>query len=293
LTCVACWGNPPQPRPTAKGSWYTFEKGAAKLGGGSGFADVWKADCFAWEYKGKHANLKKAYDQLLQYREDLGNPPLLVVSDMATIEIHTNFTGTVKKIHTITLDDLHDPAIQQKLQWLFNGPMHFKPVVTVEQITREVASQFSALAKTLRDRSHPPQTVAHFLSKLLFCLFAEDVGLLPENLFTKVIHKTHADPARFTELLKALFKAMCHGGDFGVDTIPWFNGGLFDDDTVVPLTTEDLKIVKNAADKDWSQVEPSIFGTLFERGLDPDKRSQLGAHYTPRSDIERVGNAQC
>jgi hypothetical protein len=87
-----------------------FEAGAGKGGGGSGWADVWKRGYFAWEYKGPHADLHKAYQQLLQYRESLQNPPLLVVSDIQQIVIHTNFTNTVKQVFTVTLDDLLTPA---------------------------------------------------------------------------------------------------------------------------------------------------------------------------------------
>src|SRR3984893_15742793 len=76
------------------GEWFTFEKGAAKHGGGDGWADVWKRAFFGWEYKGKHKDLNAAYDQLLLYREALENPPLLVVCDMDRLIIHTNFTAT-------------------------------------------------------------------------------------------------------------------------------------------------------------------------------------------------------
>lgn len=84
--------KPAEVDPT--GESYTFEKGVAKADGGKGFADVWKRGCFGWEYKGKHKNLVSAYQQLLNYREALENPPLLVVCDLDRFEIHTNFTGT-------------------------------------------------------------------------------------------------------------------------------------------------------------------------------------------------------
>ena len=75
-------GQPTPAEADPEGTWYTFEKGATKYGGGDGWADVWKKGHFAWEYKGKHKDLKAAYGQLLRYRESLDNPPLLVVSDM-------------------------------------------------------------------------------------------------------------------------------------------------------------------------------------------------------------------
>jgi len=88
------------------GEWFTFEKGAAKHGGGQGFANVWKRGFFGWEYKGKHKDLEAAYDQLLKYRESLENPPLLVVCDMDRFVIRTNFTATATKKYEINLEDL-------------------------------------------------------------------------------------------------------------------------------------------------------------------------------------------
>ncbi len=92
-----------EPTPTdadPTGSWYAFEKGAEKLGGGDGFADVWKEGFFAWEYKGKRKDLKAAYLQLVGYKDALENPPLLVVSDLERIEVRTNFTGlSPKTVH--------------------------------------------------------------------------------------------------------------------------------------------------------------------------------------------------
>ncbi|MCZ7582258.1 MAG: N-6 DNA methylase [Deltaproteobacteria bacterium] len=81
---------------------------------------------------------------------------------------------------------------------------------------------------------------------------------------------------------------MAHGGDFGMDEIRHFNGNLFHDAAVLDLTAEEIEELYNAAKLDWDAVDPSVFGTLFERGMDPDKRSQLGAHYTSREDIETI-----
>jgi hypothetical protein len=116
-------------------------------------------------------------------------------------------------------------------------------------------------------------------------LFAEDIGLLADNLFTRLVDQTRQRPAEFAALLGQLFRTMATGGCFGVDQIEYFKGGLFADDQVLELTKDDLKILTDACRLDWASVEPSIFGTLFERSLDPAKRAQLGAHYTSREDI--------
>ena len=74
-------------------------------------------------------------------------------------------------------------------------------------------------------------------------------------------------------MLEQLFTAMRSGGLFGVDEIEWFNGGLFDDHSSLPLEPDDLKIIREASSLNWSDIDPSIFGTLFERGLDPQNET--------------------
>lgn len=273
-----------------KGDWFTFEKGASKTSGGEGWADVWRKDCFAWEYKGKRANLDKAFDQLLQYAIALENPPLLIVSDMDVIRIHTNWTNTVQQVHILTLDDLKDAANRDKLRNAFLAPETFKPTKTRQLVTEQAAQNFANLAQRLRERGHDPQQVAHFVNRLVFCMFAEDVELLPNKMFERMIKAARPDPASFATHAKALFGAMKDGGLVGFEKVDWFNGGLFDNDDVLPLEWEDLDDLIRAAYLDWSDIDPSILGTLFERGLDPAKRSQLGAHYTDRDKIMQIVN---
>jgi len=270
------------------GEWFTFERGAEKQGGGRGWADVWKRGFFGWEYKGKHKNLDAAYDQLLKYREALENPPLLVVCDMDRIIIHTNFTATAPQVYQIPLNELDAPRNLEIMRGLFHAPAKLKPGVTSEAITTEVARRLADVAQNLRGRGLDPAMVARFLDRMVFCLFAEDVGLLPEALFSRIVEKSNRDPARFAKLVGQLFDAMADGGDFGLDTIRHFNGNLFTQSPVLELTPEEMDSIQAAARLDWSAVDPSIFGTLFERGLDPAKRSQLGAQYTSRADIETL-----
>lgn len=140
----------------------------------------------------------------------------------------------------------------------------------------------------MRARGEDPRRAAHFLNKLLFCLFAEDVGLLPSGLFGRVVERTRREPERFAQYAGDLFRAMSGGGDFLLEDIPDFDGGLFADADTLPLEPGELGILDEAARLDWGSVEPAIFGTLFERSLDPAQRSRLGAHYTSREDILAV-----
>jgi hypothetical protein len=280
-----------QPKPAEadpEGTWYTFEKGVEKTEGGKGWADVWMRDHFGWEYKGKHKNLAEAYQQLLLYREALENPPLLVVCDMDRFQVHTNFTSTAKRIYEFDLAGLAAPANLDVLRKVFTDAEALRPGITSEAITVEAADRFAKLADAMRDKGIEPLRAAHFLMKLMFCMFGEDIGLLPAGLFTRLLDDGKANPASLNRRLQTLFAAMAKGGDFGPVEIPWFNGGLFADSDVIPMTGEEIATLVNVNQYDWASIEPSIFGTLFERTLDPSKRSQIGAHYTSRNDIETL-----
>ncbi|MBA4227830.1 MAG: class I SAM-dependent DNA methyltransferase [Hyphomonas sp.] len=276
------------PTPTdadAVGDTYCFEKGATKSTGGNGFADVWKKGCFGWEYKGPKANLDAAHAQLQRYAVALENPPLLIVSDTKRIIIRTNWTNSVSETHTVELNDLLDAGKRDLLRHCFLSPEALKPKKTRDDLTRDAADRFTALAHRLRARGHGPEEVAHFVNRLVFCMFAEDVDLLPNKLFQKAMERSLREPDRAQKYLSDLFAAMQTGGEFGLDDIPWFNGGLFDSADALPLTRDDVEAAVAAAKLNWADIDPSILGTLFERGLDPSKRSQLGAHYTDRDKI--------
>ena len=292
LDLCALLGEPGPTEADPTGAWYAFEMGAEKLDGRNGFADVWKKGYFGWEYKGKRADLKAAYRQLVDYKDDLENPPLLVVSDMERIEVRTNFTSLSPVLYTVTLDDLAgaDPSEALRvLRAVFAEPEALRPHLDRAHLTEEAARRFAELAGALQSRGHDPEAVAHFLDKLLFCLFAEDTGLLPKGLLSRLADATRIQPADFEAGLQQLFTTMAKkGGMFGVERIQWFDGGLFDNADVLPLLAAEIRVLLDVGRLDWSRIEPAIFGTLFERGLDPAQRTQLGAHYTSRDDIWRL-----
>jgi hypothetical protein len=270
-----------------------------------GFADVWKKDCFAWEYKGKKKNLEAAYKQLQRYRESLLNPPLLVVCDFDRYIVRTNFNGTVMETHEFTNEQIDRPENLRILRSLFADPEYLKPQRTTAQVTEKLAVQIAAIARLLQSRESVELAnaktreqvrvaqkrnlrIARFLNRIVFCLFAEDTGLLPAHVFSEVTKTGIDDPHFFAERLEELFRVMAKGGAFGTHKIRHFNGHLFEEATVFELTPEEIRMLADAAEADWQFIEPSIMGTLFERALDEGQRAQLGAHYTSEVDIKTL-----
>lgn len=281
-------GHPTPREADPEHTWFTYEYGASKASGGEGWADAWKKGFFGWEAKGTGKDLDRAYSQLKMYADALQNPPLLVCTDLQTIVVHTNFTNTVKQEIRLTVDELADHEKRKILEAVFRNPQALRPGITREAITQEAAEKFATLAKALRERGNAPQAVAHFLNRLIFCMFAEDIGLLPNYLFTKMVDSSQTDPTLFEKRSADLFAAMSTGGDVAFENIDWFNGGLFEDGATLRLEPGELKVLRDACRLDWSEIDPTIFGTLFERGLDPAKRSQLGAHYTDPDTIMKI-----
>ena len=288
---------------------FEFNKSVRTTTGVRGEADVFLRDHFIMEYKKPGLNLDEAYYQNLRYRDGLGNPPLLIVADFTTIRIHTNFTGKAPDIYTISLDDLkdieqnakrknalgeegHSPlSVYQVLRYCFFDTEYLEPSRTTEDVTEAAADIFKRIASDLQQFNTNKDTeIARFLSQLLFCMFSSDIRLLPKQLMTDYTLNLGDSPAKVFPLrLSQLFQKMSVGDQISVPPIRCFNGGLFDGrpnnlhigNTILPL-------VREADALDWSQIEPAIFGTLFERIYNPEKRAQHGRHLTSRADIETL-----
>lgn len=270
------------------GESFAFEKGLQKSGGGLGFADVWKRQHFAWEYKKRKRNLGDALDQLARYALALESPPLHIACDTDQFRVVTAWTNTVPVSYDINLTDLRDPAKLDILRSAFHEPTKLRKGSSRADLTKEAADRFSAIALRLRDRGHAPEAVAHFVNRLAFLFFAEDVRLLPMGYFRRVLEEVAGRPHETKELFDALFSVLHKGGRFGVERLPHINGGLFDEQPALPMDEGDVQLLIEAGRRNWAHIDPSIFGTLFERFLDPDKRAQIGAHYTDAEKIMRI-----
>jgi hypothetical protein len=319
------------PHPTPDQS-YMFERPITfQHGDGStsaGRVDCYKRGHFVWESKKLKAGVAaqqtgattKAFDDaLLKARQQAenyaralpaaeGRPPFVVVVDVGhVIELYAEFTRSGAtytpfpdpRNHRIKLAQLADPAIRARLKALWTDPLGLDPARQSAKVTREVAAELAELAKSLEAAGHPPEQVAGFLTRCLFSMFAEDVGLLPAAAdgsggFAHLLQQYREQPATLAQMLKVFWQGMDTGGfnaAIAADVLR-FNGKLFKgagaDGYALPLTTKQIDGLLRAAGANWQEVEPAIFGTLLERALDPTERHALGAHYTPRAYVERL-----
>ncbi len=263
---------------------FTFEKAVP-----GGFADAYFEERFGWEFKGQDAQLDGAFDQLLRYQVHLKTPPLLIVSSFDTIRIQTNFPGMETARHDIAVVNLDQPDLLQLVSDAFFAPHRFRERLrSVDAVTRETAALFQSIVEDMETRNEDPERLARYLNQLVFCLYSEDAGLLPDGLFTRIVAQHYRNPATFDRAIQTLFAQMATGGFSGADEIAHFNGDLFNVIDTVELSTVALQRLGEACEKNWRDIEPSIFGTLFERALDASKRAQTGAHYTGADDIALV-----
>ena len=199
-------GEPTPAEADPAGETYCFERGARKDTGGDGWADVWKRHHFAWEYKGRRADLDAAFGQLRQYALALENPPLLIVSDMRRFRIRTNWTNSVSKSYEFDLDDLAAAAVRDRLKWAFSDPERLWPGETRQSLTERAAASFAAVAQALRDRGHDPHRVAHFVNRLVFCMFADEARRVDEA--TPAAHRPRVRGDRHARMI-------AHGSECG------------------------------------------------------------------------------
>ncbi len=250
--------------------------------------------------------VEAAREQALRYVRALPasepRPPFVVVVDVGfSIDLYSNFAGVGDSYvpfpdsgkFRMLLPALADPDVRAQLKLLFTDPQQLDPARLAAQVTRRLAGHLAGLSSQLEKAGHAPDVVAQFLMRCLFTMFAEDVELIPKKSFSKLLAE-YADTAEarayLPEALASLWATMDKGGFSPAlrTKVRHFNGKLFHEATALPLNADQVALLQQAADADWTLVEPAIFGTLLERALDPAERHSLGAHYTPRRYVERL-----
>jgi hypothetical protein len=232
---------------------------------------------------------------------DHGWPPFLIIVDVGhCFELYADFSRTGKNYSQfpdtqgfrVPLDALREPKILERLRLIWTDPCSLDPARRAAEVTRVVSHRLALVARALEKEGHPPKLVADFLMRCLFCMFAEDVGLLPKGCFTRLLETLRGrDPQQSVYALETLWGEMDRGVPFSStanDAVLRFNGGLFQERAALPLKPELLGLLIDAAKADWHDVEPAIFGTFLEQALDPRERRKLGAEFTPRRWVERL-----
>lgn len=294
---------------------FVLEAKQGSDGGGSKKANAAQSDMFGAEAGHARAGtakrgtqgwvmaMRRARAQAEAYAKDLppehGWPPFLIVADIGyCFEIYADFSGQGKAYEQfpdrrgfrVLLEDLHDADVRDRLRAIWTDPKSLDPSRRSAEATRDIAARLAKVAREL-EKKHAADTVAHFLMRCLFAMFAEDTGLLKPDSFTKLLSELRETPDKAHIALEALFREM----DTGTALSGWlrepvrrFNGGLFRDARALPLTAEMVSELHIAAKRRWTDVEPAIFGTLLEQALDKKERHRLGAHYTPRAYVDRL-----
>lgn len=253
-------------------------------------------------------------------------PPFLIVCDVGrAFELYFDWSGNGRgygyfpdqqsyriDLHSLTSDQPVkgvDKTSAEILMAIWTNPASVDPRAKSAEVSREIAKRLADVSKWLeetqkqrttdaldRDRSLAIEETALFLMRVIFCMFAEDVGLLPKRSFTEFLGMTLEREAAFEPELRNLWQIMGqpdgerYASAVGAE-VRYFNGGLFESAKTYSLSLADRGELYEAAKADWTKVEPAIFGTLLEQALTATERAKLGAHYTPRAYVERLVQA--
>lgn len=245
-------------------------------------------------------------------------PPFLIVCDVGrAFELYFDWSGNGRGYghfpdqhsYRFDLQRFADADVQELFAAIWTDPAKVDPRARAAEVSRGIARQLADVSMWLEglqrqrsagatdsERSLAIEETALFLMRIVFCMFAEDVGLLPNGSFTAFLEKAVSNEAAFEPELHQLWKVMgSSGGDRYASAIGgevrYFNGGLFRGARTFALSQADREKLLEAARADWTKVEPAIFGTLLEQTLTPTERAKLGAHYTPRPYVERLVQA--
>ena len=246
------------------------------------------------------ADISVFYDEINAMREDpkiaKRLPRLYVISD---------------GVRVVAYDPKINDWYENSIDLLWKDFEFFTPLAGIEKIqfTQEAEADVKSaelMAKLFDDirrynNIRDPQTVHSlnvFMSRLLFCFFAEDTGLFPgENLFTNTL-KTHTkeDGSDLGEFIDRAFLAMSTDDPAVLaslpklyEVFPYVNGGLFRDRYHIPVLSRRARtLIINCGEYNWREINPDIFGSMIQAVVTPEQRAGLGMHYTSVPNIEKV-----
>lgn len=272
---------------------FVVAKGSKK--GKTGFADlVWKPRVLI-EMKTQGENLSEHYRQAFNYWTRIvpNRPRYVMLCNFDQFWIYDFNNQVDEPVDTVNIQDLPTRASA----FGFMEEREKTPIFQNNQteVTKETAREMGALYEIIRQRGEKegfkPYVAQRLVLQCVLSMFAEDRGLLPENIFTRCIHDCLSDGKSSYDALGGLFSEMDRpgitpAGRFkGVD---YFNGGLFATIHPIELTKEELTLLEKAARQDWTKVRPAIFGSIFEGTATNKLRHKHGIHFTSEVDIMKI-----
>ena len=245
------------------------------------------------EMKKKDENLSMHLQQATDYWFKLAGdrPQYIILCNFDEFWIYDFNQKVFDPVDIVQLEEL--PTRREAFGFLLP-----KPVTPVfgkdkEDVTENAAQQVAAMYRSMVKRRVAPNDALHYALQCIVSLFSEDVGLLPDKIFTRIIEECIQKKASPYDLIGGLFNAMNKPGittDGYYKGVDYFNGGLFKEINAIELTGYEIDMLEGSANKNWRNVNPAIFGSFFEGNLDKDLRHELGAHYTHEIDIKKIVN---
>ena len=272
-----------------------FERRVALEEGHNGYFDYLWPGRIAIEMKSAGKDLGAAYRQLAGYTLHLESeqmPDLLMVSDFRRIELHHRTTGQCSRFNTANL-----PKYVRHFATLAG---YEASRLQAEQISvnLKAAEKTARLHDALKAGGYTGHALELYLVRLLFCFFAEDTGIFPQDSFRDLVENAQKDGSDLSGRLDRLFEVLNTPKEqLAKKTLlpavfkqfRYINGGLFADrlpgaDFNAPMR----QTLLDCCDFDWSGISPAIFGAMFQGVMDAASRRELGAHYTSEENILKV-----
>jgi hypothetical protein len=271
----------------------TFEAPVKKLNGKYGFIDLfWKGELLV-EHKSKGQNLDKAYYQAIEYFANLKEyelPKYVLVSDFQRF-----------RLYNLDDDEQYEfllSSLEENIQHLgFISGYNKTKIIDDIPVNIEAANRLIRVYEELSKVGLEKHDLNILLVRLLYCFFADDSGLFQKKLFAEYIANYTKDSGNdLGEKLSSLFQVLDKEPQKRLNNIdpllgefPYVNGSLFKEklDTVY-FDKEMRDVLVECSHFNWSKVSPAIFGSMFQSAMDPEKRRELGAHYTSEKNVLKV-----
>lgn len=261
-----------------------------RVGKGTKFADLFWKDRLLLEMKKRGTVLERHYRQAFEYWQYLvpNRPRYVVLCNFDEFLIYDFNTQVDVPVDRISLADM--PRRYRAFSFLLLQPTEPQFRNNLVSVTRDAADKVAKAYKAIKDRTQDQKLAQHFVLQSVFAMFAEDFGLLPKGLFTELA-KECSEGKSAHDLIGGLFRQMntpehARGGRF--QEVDYFNGGLFAEVKPLDLTADEARMLHDAAQEDWSRVQPIIFGSIFQESMEGEERHAYGAHFTSEADIQKV-----